>query len=157
MENEEIKPKKKRTPQDAPVCIRLTKEERYAFQEIAKVSNKPLATLIRECILAHLSNKIEYQKFLATLTPEDPKEIQKTFSDLINNNAEVIMKSLSQIRNDVLTYNEQMDDLLRRVIYLEFYFGERKDDKDCENRAKWARSMVKEFFKKNIQAEINKE
>ena len=156
MENDETKPKKKRTPQDAPICIRLTKEERAAFQSIARDNSKPVSTLIRECCIAHLNNKLEHQKFLTALAPEDPKEVQKTFSDLINNNTEVTIKILSQIREDVITYNEQMDELLRRVIYLEFYFGQRFDDKDNENRAKWARSMVKQFFQRNLRDEMNK-
>lgn len=146
MENEEQKPKKRRAPQDAPVGIRLSQREREALRTIAQSQGKPVSTLIRECCLAYLDNAGEHEKLMTALAPQNPKEVQKTLFDILTKNNDGVINELEQLRNDIKTNQEEIIDLLKRVVFLDFYMGREYSKEEHYNRAIQANSKRKKFL-----------
>ena len=151
MENEEQKSKKKRIPQDAPLSIRLSKEERAAFKSIAQAKGKQVSSMIRECCLAYLQNADENDKLIASLMPEDPKEVQKTFFDILNKNNEVVIKTLEQLRIDVRESQEKIEDLLRKNLFIQFYQGPHYEGEEYKNRVIRAKKKLANILNMDIK------
>jgi hypothetical protein len=103
--------------------------------------------MIRECCLAYLQNAGEHERLMASLVPEDPKEIQKTFFDTLNQNNDAMITLMNQFGGETIKNQKEIDLLLRRVLYIVFYYSNVQfGGPDHDNRAKFARERLAKFF-----------
>jgi hypothetical protein len=126
--------------------IRFSEEDYILLREIAKTKDKKFSTLIRDCCFAYLQNNVEHEHLLNALQPEDPKEFQKTFFDVLNNSNDAVLKSVEKFHSDMLIKFNLIDRLLRKVIYLQFLHSRELSEEDYGNQAKSAKRRIREFL-----------
>jgi len=134
--------------------IRLSEEEYSVIRNIAKTKNMKVSTFIRDCFFAYLHNMTEHEKLLEALKPEDPKEFQKTFFDVLNNSNDAVLKSLEKIQIDISKKSYLLDKLQRQSIFLHFLFNREIFEEDIEKVENSANRRTKEFledFEKSIK------
>ena len=76
-------------------------------------------------MFCHIQNITEHEKLLKSLKPENPKEIQKTFFDALNNSNDAVLKSIEKLQLDMSQKFKLVDMLQRKIVWLHISLIER--------------------------------
>jgi len=144
VENEKIK--KVTRPKTKMQSIRFFEDDYFVLRNVANAKGKKFSTLVRECCIAYLLNSAEHEGLIDSLKPEDPKEIQKTFFDALNNSNTVVLKTLENLQIEIFRKLELLDLLERKAIYLQFFISQANPDENYVERNKFAKKWTKDFL-----------
>ncbi len=117
-----------------------------ALEQAAKKEGKDVSTIIREYTTTQIMNKFEHEDFIGSLKPEDPKEIQKNFFDVLNKSNDVLLNTISNMYETLLKKMKTQDKLIREAMYLLLYLNHEVPDEDKDARQISANKRLKIFL-----------
>lgn len=131
------------------VChsIRFSEGEYLTLKAIADDKNIQFSSLVRDNCMAHIKNMNDQEELMTSLEPDDPQQVQKSFFDVLNNNNEVVLKTLQNYMEQTRKRLDLLDDLIRKVMYLQMYFNREVPDNEKSVRVTSANKRLAAFLK----------
>ena len=127
--------------------IRFSEGEYLTLKAIAEDKNIQFSSLVRDSCMAHIKNMNDHEELMTNLEPENPQNVQKSFFDALNNNNEVVLKTLHNYIDQTRKKQELLDELIRKVMYLLMYFNREVPDNEKAVRVTMAKKRLEAFLK----------